>query len=105
MAAETAAIRDKTRRVKDHILTRYLKLADKVDGDKTLTESELELYNELTNTFARNVLPRSQEIGGDPDNDTPIPILNMNVSTHNSDQKDQLPQETDSSDSRGNVSQ
>jgi hypothetical protein len=34
MAAETASIQDKTRRVKDHILTRDLALADNVDKGK-----------------------------------------------------------------------
>ncbi len=86
MAAETADIRTKTRRVKDHILSRYLKLADKVDSAKELDRAEKELYSELTMTFARNVLPRSQEIGGDPDNQTPIPILN--VPTHQRNSKD-----------------
>lgn len=76
MAAETAELRTKARRVKGHILDRYLRLADKVDEGKDLDRSEKELYSELTMTFARNVLPRSQEIGGDPDNQTPIPILN-----------------------------
>jgi hypothetical protein len=85
---ETVDIRAKTRRVKDHILTRYLTLADKIDAEKPMIASERELYSELTLTFARNVLPRSQEIGGDPDNTTPIPILmNTSVPTHNGDQE------------------
>lgn len=94
MAAEIAPIREKTRRVKDHILTRYLKLADKVDADELLTGTEKQLYSELTLTFARNVLPRSQEIGGDPENQIPIPILTMNVPTHNSDQENSSASET-----------
>ena len=94
MAAETAPIRDKTRRVKDHILSRYLKLADTLDAGETLTGADKELYTELTLTFARNVLPRSQEIAGDPENQTPIPIL-MNVPTHNSNPKDSQTSEED----------
>ena len=79
---ETVDIRNKTRRVKDHILTRFLKLAERVDKKEVLRGSDKEVYEQLMLTFARNVLPRSQEIGGDPDNATPIPILmNPNVST------------------------
>jgi hypothetical protein len=85
MAAETAPIRDKTRRVKDHILTRYLNLADKVDRQEPLLRDDKELYLELTMKFAANVVPRSVEHGGDPDNETPIPILmKTNVPTDNS---------------------
>jgi len=90
---ETVDIRTQTRRVKAHILNRYLKLADKNDAGGELQRAEKELYNELTMTFARNVIPRSHEHGGDPENETPIPILTMNVSTHNSDSKDSQPSE------------
>lgn len=94
MAAETASIREKTRRVKDHILTRYLALADTVNEGKSLTGKNKELYDELTAIFAKSVLPRSVEHGGDPDNTTPIPILSsFNVHPHNGDQKDRQPQE------------
>lgn len=59
---DTVAIRAKTRRVKDIILTQFLELADK----KTpLSESEKSLYEQLMLTFARNVLPRAQEITGE----------------------------------------
>jgi hypothetical protein len=95
MAAETADLRIKTRRVKNHILTRYLALADKIDTEKPLTTSERETYNNLTLTFARNVIPRTNEHGGDPDNETPIPILNMNVPTDNSNSKDSPPHKAD----------
>ncbi len=59
---ETSALRAKTRRVKDIILNQFLDLADK----KTpLSESEQTLYHELMMTFARNVVPRTQEITGE----------------------------------------
>lgn len=67
MAAETAATRVKTRRVKDHILDQYLLLADKVkeNGRQILTEKEDKEYWELTMKFAPNCVPRSQEITGE----------------------------------------
>lgn len=65
MAAETKPIRDKTRRVKDHILTRYLKIADKVDAGETFTDAEDKFYSEMTSKFAPNCVPRSQEITGE----------------------------------------
>ena len=59
---ETSAIRAKTRRVKDIILDQFLEFADR----KTpLKESEQTLYHELMMTFARNVVPRTQEITGE----------------------------------------
>lgn len=84
---ETVDIRNKTRRAKAHILDRFLKLADRVDKDEVLRGSEKETYESLMLTFARNVIPRSQEIGGDPDNQTPIPIL-THVPTDNGNSKD-----------------
>ena len=65
MAAETAAIREKTRKVKNHILDRYLKLVELDEGGRQMSEYEKNQYNELTLTFARNVLPRAQEISGE----------------------------------------
>ena len=64
---DTSAIRTATRRIKTHIANRYLKLADRVDekGEGDLSENELKLYKELTFEFARNVVPRSQEITGE----------------------------------------
>jgi hypothetical protein len=91
MAAETAATRQKTRRVKDHILDRYLKLADRVveKGIGDLSEKEAIRYEEMTDIFAKSVLPRTQELGGDPDNPNPIPIYGGNsIQGHNGDQKD-----------------
>lgn len=80
MNTATTDIRTKTRRVKKHILERYLKLADKVDKaeeeKKPLLEVldviEFKTYNELTEVFAKTVLPRSQEITGD--DGTPLTI-------------------------------
>ena len=50
MPTQTAPIRNKTRRVKDHILNRYLGLADRVTekGEENLSQKELERYWELT---------------------------------------------------------
>jgi hypothetical protein len=64
---DTAELRTKARRVKNHILTRYLSLADRVDakGEGDLSESEQLKYWELTKDFAKNVIPRSQEITGE----------------------------------------
>jgi len=69
MAAETSEIRKKTRRVKDHIINQYLKLADRVDekGSSDLSDNETAKYWELTTIFAKSVLPRTQEHSGDPD--------------------------------------
>ena len=63
----TTAIRTATRRIKTHIANRYLKLADRVDekGIGDLSEKEIETYEKLTSEFARNVVPRSQEISGE----------------------------------------
>lgn len=95
---ETVHIRAKTRRVKDYILSRFLELADRVNAGEILRGSDKELYEQLMFTFARNVLPRSQEIGGDPDNRTPIPIL-ANVHSNNGNSKDSQTPETDSGSS------
>lgn len=54
-------VRAKNNRVKTHILDRYLKLAEKNNKD---TE-EIKRYEELTDIFAKSVLPRSQEITGE----------------------------------------
>lgn len=98
MAQETSDIRNKTRRVKSHILDRFLKVADKVDKDEILRGSEKEVYDNLMLTFARNVVPRSLEHGGDPDNETPIPILmKPNVQPHDGNPKDSQANETNPS--------
>ncbi len=68
MAAETAATREKTRRVKNHILDRYLKLADKVEqegGKDNLNPTELTEYERRSDQFAVNCVPRTQEITGE----------------------------------------
>lgn len=67
MAAETAAVRTLGRRVKTHILTRYLSLADRVDekGIKDLDREEKDQYLKLTDKFAPNCIPKTQEITGD----------------------------------------
>lgn len=65
MAAETVALRNKTRKVKDHIIDRYLKLASRIDTDESLSENEAAKYWELTTIFAKSVLPRTQEITGE----------------------------------------
>lgn len=67
MATETADIRAKARRVKNHILTQYLKLSDRVDekGLGDLSETEYNNYWKMTGEFAKNVVPRSQEVTGE----------------------------------------
>ena len=62
MPNETSAIKQKTRRVKDHILNQYLGF---VDSKMPLSETEQTLYRELTLIFAKNVLPRTQEVTGE----------------------------------------
>lgn len=64
---DTSAIRLATRRIKTHIANRYLKLSDRVDanGEGDLSDNELKLYRDLTFEFARNVVPRSQELTGE----------------------------------------
>lgn len=97
MAQETADIRNKTRRVKAHILNQFLFLADKVEAGDKLVGEERQTYTSLRDTFAKNVVPRSHELGGDPDNDTPIPILHkaMNVPANSSDTENSPAPETD----------
>lgn len=89
---DTASIRIATRRIKTHIANRYLKLADKVDAEEALTEKERETYEKLTTEFARNVVPRSQEVSGEDggalqvslvkyaDNSTALPIPTSELS-------------------------
>lgn len=64
---ETAATREKTRKVKNHILDRYLKLAYKVDeeGKDNLTRAELLEYEKRSDQFASNCVPRSTEVTGE----------------------------------------
>lgn len=64
---DTSAIRTATRRIKTHIANKYLKLADRVDekGEGDLSENEYAKYWDLTKEFARNVVPRSQEVTGE----------------------------------------
>lgn len=64
---DTSAIRTSTRRIKTHIANKYLKLADRVDekGEGDLSENEYSKYWDLTKEFARNVVPRSQEVTGE----------------------------------------
>jgi hypothetical protein len=82
-----------------------LALAEKVDAKAELDRTEKELYNELTMTFARNVIPRTLEHGGDPDNQTPIPILtSMNVPIDNGNQKNIPTLQPDSSSTGGYIS-
>ena len=105
MAQDTQELRTKTRRVKNHILTRFLKLAERVDEGETLKGLDKEVYEQLMLTFARNVIPRSHEHGGDPENETPIPILTTNVSTYNGNSKDSQTSQKDTGGPRGNISQ
>lgn len=67
MSGEIKPIKDKTRKVKNHIIDQYLKLADRVDekGTGDLSENERAKYWELTTIFAKSVLPRTQEISGE----------------------------------------
>ncbi len=97
MAAETADIRAKSRRVKNHILTRYLKLADRVDekGEGDLSENEAKRYWELTSEFARNVVPRSQEISGEDGGPLNVVPIYGGLSKHDSDSKDIQPEQKD----------
>lgn len=64
---DTTDIRNKARRVKKHILEKYLKLADRVDekGEGDLSDKEYKTYYDMTSEFARNVVPRSQEVTGE----------------------------------------
>lgn len=97
--ADTTAIRNKARRVKAHILSKYLKLADRVDekGEGDLSEKEYKTYYDMTSEFARNVVPRSQEVTGEDgeainvnvtkyaDNTTAIPIPAESIPTTSPD--------------------
>lgn len=65
--ADTTDIRNKARRVKNHILTKYLKLSDRVEekGEGDLSDKEYKTYYDMTSEFARNVVPRTQEVTGE----------------------------------------
>lgn len=65
MPNETAEIKRKTRRVKDHVLNKFLLYVDKLEEAQELSDYEKSLYKEMMLTFARNVLPRTQEITGE----------------------------------------
>lgn len=67
MAAETAELRKSARKVKDHILRRFIRLAERVDekGTGDLSDKELIRYEELTDIFAKSVLPRTVEASGE----------------------------------------
>lgn len=62
---EIKDIRIKSSRVKAHILNRFLALAEKVDEGEKLEREDKQLYNDLLMTFAKNVVPRTQEITGE----------------------------------------
>ena len=63
--SETAGTREKTRKVKNHILDIFLHLATKVDIGEELSPKQEKTYNELLACFAKNVVPRSTEISGE----------------------------------------
>ncbi len=74
MAAESNDIRNKTRKVKNIILDKFFKLSEAceatvmVKDGVVLNEVSVEdraLYKELLLTFAKNVVPRTQEITGE----------------------------------------
>ena len=65
MATPINEIRSKTNRVKQHILNRFLVLAEKVDKEEVLDATETLRYNSLMEIFAKSVVPRTQEITGE----------------------------------------
>ena len=65
MAGEIKPIKEKTRKVKNHIIDRYLRLAERIDNNDELSDNEKAKYWELTTIFAKSVLPRSQEVTGE----------------------------------------
>ena len=71
MNGATTDIRNKTRRVRKHILDKFLDLADK----KELTEKENKTYNDLLMVFAKNVIPRSTEITGEEGGDLKVTLV------------------------------
>lgn len=71
---DTADLRNKTRRVKNHILNRFLDMADKVDKGEALGK-DVQLYSDLMMTFAKSVLPRTQEISGEDGGAVTIKLL------------------------------
>jgi hypothetical protein len=81
MPTPQPAIRTQTNRVKKHILDRFLNLADKVDANETLQPDDASLYKELLLTFAKNVVPRTQEITGEDGEAINIKIVKYGDST------------------------
>ena len=67
--ADTAELRRKQRRVKDHILTKFLRLAEEEEKGEL---SDKDTYKELLLTFARNVIPRSTEVTGEDGEDIKV---------------------------------
>ena len=93
MARESNAIRDKTRRVKDLILDKYLKMAEMEETTGFANQAQADMFKDLTLVFAKSVVPRTQEITGEDGEKLVIPIYG-GISRHNSDQKDIQPEET-----------
>lgn len=65
MAAESNDIRNKTRRVKQLILDKYLKMAEIEEATGFQTQAQADMFKELTLVFAKSVVPRTQEITGE----------------------------------------
>lgn len=71
-------LKTKTNRVRKHILDRFLLLADKVDQEKPLNLNEEVIYKDLLNIFAKNVMPRIQEITGEDGGDIKVQLTGIN---------------------------
>jgi hypothetical protein len=88
---DTSSIRNKTRRIKDHISDRFLGFVDKLEKGKGLDEFERKRYEELTDVFAKSVVPRTQELTGEDGEKLIIPIYG-GLSEHPSNQEDIQPE-------------
>lgn len=67
MAAETAPIRNKTRRLKDLALDKAIEILENPQ------DYDREEYNQTFQTVLKNAVPRTQLIGGDEDS-SPVQV-------------------------------
>ncbi len=76
MPNETSAIKAKTRRVKDHVLDKFLMYVDKLARAEELSEFEKVIYKDMLLTFAKNVIPRTTELTGEEGEAVKITLVN-----------------------------
>lgn len=72
MAAETLGVRNQTRKVKSLALNKIEKILEM--DDEKMTKEQKSFHDQLLLKIAANVVPRTHEVSGSEDNQTPIPV-------------------------------